>query len=450
MMRIKTLYISIILALLSAVAVKGQGILGIDGEESTSVGIYVKELATGKVLVDHNSQRALTPASVMKAVTSASALSVLGADGCFATDVYLRGAKGAGAVWNGDIFIAASGDPTLESENFKSKLGFCDSIAVALKRKGISRVSGAIVVSQTMKDAGPNIKWEVEDIAWPYGTGLWGFNWRDNCARLYPVTGRTVPEVPGLKVDLRKVTGGNDIVRGIFSDRLIAYTRDTKNAKWSLGVSVPDPTAVFVAELRKRLSAAGITVGQKATAPAGTQTRLYTHRSVPYSDILRSLMVRSDNLFAEGMLRAIAPDASRDGAIKREREIWATRGVNPRYTIIHDGSGLTRANRLSPRFLGDMLEWMARSPMAKTYAGFFPRAGKDGTLRGFLAKTPLVGEIALKTGSVSSVQCYAGYKLDADANPTHVIVIMVNGFFCPRRQVREGAEDLLLDLFDNK
>lgn len=88
--------------------------------------------------------------------------------------------------------------------------------------------------------------------------------------------------------------------------------------------------------------------------------------------------------------------------------------------------------------------------MADDYVSFFPRAGKDGTLRGFLAKTPLVGSVALKTGSVSAVQCYAGYKLDADGKPTHVIVVLVNGFFCPRKQVREATETLLLDLFDNK
>lgn len=68
-------------------------------------------------------------------------------------------------------------------------------------------------------------------------------------------------------------------------------------------------------------------------------------------------------------------------------------------------------------------------------------------MRGFLAKSKLKGLIALKTGSVSSVQCYAGYKLNAKGEPTHVIVILVNGFFCPRKQVREACEKLLTDTF---
>ena len=175
---------------------------------------------------------------------------------------------------------------------------------------------------------------------------------------------------------------------------------------------------------------------------------LFTHTSSRFEEILKSLMVRSDNLFAEGMLRAIAPGDTRKAAIKAEKEFWEANGVSPRYTIINDGSGLTRANRLAPKFLGDILEYMAKSDLAEVYTSFFPRAGKDGTMRGFLAKSPLTGQIALKTGSVSSVQCYAGYKLDPETNqPTHLIVIMVNGFFCPRREVREAAENLLTDLF---
>ena len=76
------------------------------------------------MLVDHNSQLALTPASVMKAITTASALSINGADGRFTTRVSLKGSKGASGVWNGDIVVAGAADPTLESETFKSKLGF--------------------------------------------------------------------------------------------------------------------------------------------------------------------------------------------------------------------------------------------------------------------------------------------------------------------------------------
>ena len=446
-MILRNIIAAAVLSMASIPAVCADGVLGIDGEESTSVGIYIKDLESGEVVLDHNSQLALTPASVMKCITAATALSVNGASGRFVTPVALRGAKGAAGQWNGDLVVSGCADPTLESENFKSGLGFCDSIVVALRKKGIKKITGAIVVRQSLKDAGPVLQWEIEDVAWPYGAGLYGFNWRDNIAKVYPNTGKTKPEVPGMKVTVTKVDGGNDLVRGVGSDHLMAYTPNTRNLKWVLNTTVPDPAAVFVAELTAKLDEAGITVGKKATAPSGEMTVIYRHRSQDYGDIMHSLMVRSDNLFAEGMLRSIEPGGSRKAAIKREKELWATRGINTRYTIINDGSGLTRANRLSAHFIGDVLEWMAKSPHGDVYTSFFPRAGKEGTLRGFLSKTPLAGKIALKTGSVSTVQCYAGYKFNDDGKATHIIVILVNGFFCPRKEVREAAETLLLDNF---
>lgn len=420
-------------------------VLGIDGEEATSVGIYIKDIVNDRVLLDHNGQMSLTPASVMKVVTTASALSICGNDTAFVTRVFLDGER-TGSTWHGNIIVESSADPTLESDNFKSRKGFCDSIASRLSAMGIKKIDGSVVVKESLRDAGPIWQWEIEDIAWPYGAALFGFNWRDNAARLKPATGETVPEVPGLEVCLHK-SSSNDMVRGVYSNRLMVYSRDPNDKKWEIGISVPDPTAVFVHQLTSKLRAEGIATGTEPIAASGEKKPLYTHRSAPFADIMKSLMVRSDNLFAEGILRSIAPGASRKAAINRQRELWATRGINTRYTKINDGSGLTRANRLSAHFLGDVLEWMAHSDMASTYTTFFPRAGRDGTLRGFLAKSELKGKIALKTGSISSVQCYAGYKLDAKGRPSHVVVIMVNGFFCPRREVRKACEALLEKTF---
>lgn len=439
---------TLLAAMLLAQAASARTVLGIEGEEATSVGIYIKDLSTGQTIIDHNSSLALTPASVMKALTTATVLSLSGTDKCFTTPVVLSG-HADGETWHGNLIIESSADPTLESENFKSKLGFCDSIASRLKSMGVTRIEGSTLVEQSLKDAGPVVQWEIEDVAWPYGAGLYGFNWRDNTVKITPATGEVVPEAPGLEICVEKAKS-NDLLRGIDSNRLTVYTRDPDDEKYTLSTTVPDPAAVFKAQLREVLGREGIEIGDEELAPDTLRTTVYTHRSATYGDIMKSLMVRSDNLFAEGMLRTIAPGASRKEAIKRERDLWSKRNIDMRRTIINDGSGLTRANRLPARLIGDVLEWMARSQMADTYTSFFPRAGKDGTMRGFLAKSSLKGRIALKTGSVSSVQCYAGYKLDANDKPTHVVVILVNGFFCPRKNVREACEKLLTETFAGK
>lgn len=419
--------------------------LGIDGEEATAVGIFIKDLGTGKVLAEKNPSIALTPASVMKSLTVATALSYCGADTTFYTPVGLTGTVDNG-VCSGNLLVKSTADPTVESDYFKANKGFCDSIAAALVRRGIKKIDGKVVVSQRLRDAGPNLQWECEDIAWPYGASLFGFNYRDNIVTVTPATGEVEPKAPGLEICVERATE-NDIVRGVGSNRLTVYTKDPNDRKWKINVTVPDPSAVFVNQMTEALRRAGIELAGKDIASGSQFTLVYTHRSPSFGDIMRSLMVRSDNMFAEGMLRAIAPDSSRKSAIDREKSLWNSRGFKTQYTTIKDGSGLARANRLSPEFLGGMLEWMAKSEFADSYISYFPRAGKDGTMRGFLAKSPLTGKIALKTGSVGGVQCYAGYKLDQKGKPTHVIVIMVNGFFCPRSDVRKASEKLLTDLF---
>lgn len=440
-MKLRSLLLCLSLAA-AAVTAQAQNLLKLG--EATTTGIYIKDLRTGKVLAEENSKTAMTPASVMKSIVTASVLSLCGADTCFTTDVALSGAVENG-ICTGNLIIRGTADPTVESEYFEENRGFCDSIAAALKKHGISRIEGDIEIIQNLSDAGPNLHWEVEDIAWPYGAALEGFNWRDNIVEVNLSTGTTRPEAPGL--ELCVLPGDDDdVVRGIYSNRVYIY-RKPGGKPYSFKISVPDPAAVFTSQMRRTLAQAGIETGEKPAAADSAATVIYRHRSPAFGKIMKSLMVRSDNLFAEGMLRSLAPGKSRRQAIKRMKKLWDDRGIPTKCTTITDGSGLARNNRLSPRFIASVLEWMSKSPMAEEYASYFPRAGKDGTLKGFLAKTPLAGQIVLKTGSVGGVQCYAGYKLDKDKRPTHVVVIMVNSFFGTRTTVRKASENLLKRLF---
>ena len=85
--------------------------------------------------------------------------------------------------------------------------------------------------------------------------------------------------------------------------------------------------------------------------------------------------------------------------------------------------------------------------MISDYIALFPKTGCDGTLKNFLSKSRLKGQLALKTGSMDGVQCYGGYKLNENGEPTHIVVIMVNNFFCKRKELRKEIERLLLQIF---
>jgi len=158
--------------------------------------------------------------------------------------------------------------------------------------------------------------------------------------------------------------------------------------------------------------------------------------------------MRSDNLYAEALLRTIplseGETSTPERAAEMEFDFWKKRKADMGGVAIVDGSGLSRANRTTASFMSDVLEEM--SPDAY-YASFFPLAGREGTLKNFLCGTHLEEYVALKTGSMSGIQCYAGYKLDDDYVPTHSIVVIVNGMKGARGNVRAGVEKILLSIF---
>lgn len=416
--------------------------LNIKGGASTTLGIYIKDLEADTVVYFYGDDRAMTPASVTKAFTTASAMTLLGPDYQFETPVYLTG-KRNGSAWDGTLVVRAGGDPTLESRHFESWGGICDSIAARLRAMGVDRIEGGVRVDENMPEQGPAEQWEIEDVPWSYGAGHFDLNWRDNTFTLSTASGATEPHVPGLKVT-KLHSRGSSLKRGILSDHLYVYGPRLNRKSNRVRTSMPHPAPVFKYELEQTLGKAGIELGRKQYDSDRT-TEVYTHRSAPLQQVMRSLMLRSDNLFAEGVLRAMAPDSARSVAVEREMQLWRDRGIDTESAGIIDGSGLSRGNCFSPRLIGDVLEYMALHEDSLAYLKLFALAGVDGTVRSFMADTPLSGRLALKTGSMNGVQTYAGYALNEKGSPSHVVVVFANNMRCGRPALRAAISRMLLE-----
>lgn len=417
--------------------------LGFPGEEAALVGIIIKDINTGDVLAENDSKKVLLPASVMKTVTAATAISTLNKNFRFETEIYLTGEIKDG-VCNGNLVIKSVGDPTIDSNLFKTDKGICNEIADNVISLGITAIKGNIIVEESLKQPGCIPEWEIADVAWEYGAGLFGLNFKDNAFRLWPASKRSSPHVPDLEVTTCK-GASEDLIRGVFSNHLYAFSPAPENSKWSVSTTMPSPAAVFAYELKNILSAKGISV--KGSKPNVTlpKTIVCTHRSPILDRILKEMIVHSHNLYAEGMLRVIAPNASRNEAIRKELELWNSRGISTKYMKICDGSGLARADRISAEFVAEVLEWMAQNGYNQRYTSLFPHVGQEGTVKNFLKGTRLEGQLVLKTGSMNAVQCYAGYKLNANGQPSHIVVVFVNGFYCDRATLRKHIEQFLLD-----
>ncbi len=448
MQHIKYVVVATLFSITSFFTLKAKTVLGVEGEEASSFGFYIYDLKADTVVFESNAQTALMPASITKSVTSATALLLLDNDYRFETRVNLKGVINASGKFDGSIIIESSGDPTLECENFKSSRGFCDSIVSGLKRQGITEICGNIIVKDDMPDRGQVDSWAINDTPWGYGAGHYGFNYKKNTVYLWPNTGKTKPEIPGLIIDVKKGKS-YDLVRGVNSSCITVYgtAADIRNPKWYVITTMPDPSQVFRNELISKIKEQGIglTLKEKNDNQDANIVTLVTHRSPRMYDILKSLMLRSDNLFAEGVLRAFRPGATRNAALAAETALWRSCGISTDFITIRDGSGLSRADRLSPIFMAKMLKWMAKSKFSKTYVSLFPVSGVSGTMKHFGTDKRLKGRLAFKTGSLNGVQTYAGYVLDDKGTPTHIVVIMANSFFCSRSELKTAIERFILD-----
>jgi D-alanyl-D-alanine carboxypeptidase/D-alanyl-D-alanine-endopeptidase (penicillin-binding protein 4) len=361
--------------------------------------VLITRISDGAIIAEHNADLPLIPASIMKCVTTATLLEKVGENYHYSTDVYTTG-KVRNGILKGDLITVGSGDPSLNSQYLKDGGNIVEEIAKALQREGVDTIVGIVRIDESIF-SGPAINplWAAGDLPNAYGTGSHGLNFEDNAS------GKS---------------------------------------------SVKDPSAVFRTRLRTTLARYGIAILNDSSASTDShRQKLMSHESLTIDEIMRSCMMRSDNQYAEAMLRTFAalsgkPGNAEEGA-KLEINRWKLRKAPLDGVNIVDGSGLSRSNRMTARFMTYMLTQMSANPY---YASFFPLAGQEGTLRKFLAGTKLDSYVAMKTGSMNGIQCYAGYLLDDDYVPTHTIVFMLNDME-NRQASRAEVEKLLLNLLAN-
>ncbi len=365
--------------------------------DPSSVSVYVYDLDRKRQTEGYNESVPLIPASITKALTVASCQLKTGIDYRYETHVYTDGTLKNG-ILHGNLIIVGSGDPSLNSRQDAGS-DFVSEVVSALKRKKITRIDGQILFDQSIfpLPAHP-ASWVAGDKSQSYGTGCFGFNFENNAS------GKS---------------------------------------------SVDNPAAVCDTRLRKAFEAHGIAVGD-AEVEQTRRSLLMEHRSLTIDDLMRSCIRRSDNMYAEAFLRTYALRSKREATpaagAAAEMEMWRRKGVDMKGVKIVDGSGLSRQNRMTAKFLGEVLQRMADDV---DYVSYFPLAGQEGTLSSFLKDTRLDSFIALKTGSMNGIQCYAGYKLDYNFAPTHVVVIIVNNLTA-RASLRAAVEKMLLELFPDE
>jgi D-alanyl-D-alanine carboxypeptidase/D-alanyl-D-alanine-endopeptidase (penicillin-binding protein 4) len=219
-----------------------------------------------------------------------------------------------------------------------------------------------------------------------------------------------------------------------------------------LTVAVDDPSEYAARALRLALEQRGIVVEgsvevrhrfandetSKAGAPEAS-IELARHESAPLIEDLGITAKVSQNLHAELALRAVG--RARGGAGSRQDGLSEMRaflneiGIEPGAYSFSDGSGLDRADLVTPAAIVNLLRYMYTSRERDRWIALLPVGGQDGTLSERFGDGLLAGRIHAKTGTMAHVAALSGYA-ERSRGGWVAFSILVNNYNGPAAQIR--------------
>lgn len=371
--------------------------------------VVVADARTGQVLEAVAPDTALPPASTAKAITTLFALERLGTGYRFLTQVLATGPL-AGGIIQGDLVLAGSGDPLLDTDD----LG---DLAAELKAAGVRGCTGRYLVwdgalpeiDEISTDqpeyvgynpaiSGLNLNFNRVYFEWKRQNGGWGTSVDARGERFVPPVRMARVSVADRETPLFTYRNGREA-----EEWTVAAAALGKGGSRWLPVRHPGRYAAEVFHVLARAQGidlpAPAIVGQR---PAGQV--LAQFGSDPLPDVLRGMLRHSTNLTAEvmGLSSSGAGRLAASGAAMTE---WAAERLGARGKFV-DHSGLGADSRISALEFAHALVAAQGTPMAQTFKAVLRDLGapEEGE-KGLGGPVKVIG----KTGTLNFASTLVGY-----------------------------------------
>ena len=398
-------------------------------------GVFVVSLKDGRVLVGKDSRKLFNPASIQKTLTAIVALDKLGADFRWKTHIYGQNQIESDGTLNGDLTIYGEGAPDFDEVSL-------NELANQIQAKGLKQIKGNIVGDDSyFKGDELGDGWTWNDLQWYYAAEASALTYKENQTGVYTdengkVTAPTdyVHIQNGMKPleDGKKEAYG--IKRGLADNEVYVWGNGTKA---SGKLAVHNPALWAAKSFKEILEKKGITVEGDAKSvnwktpdrpQVENMNELASVESKTLAEIVQRMNKRSVNLYAELILRTLGKKFG-DTAPNDNFQLQEVRGddsagasvikkfltenkVATDELQIHDGSGLSRLDFITPEAFGRALIYAAKANFSDVFKDSLPIAATDGTLGGRLGGVK--GNILAKTGTITYVNSLAGYALTED------------------------------------
>ncbi len=395
----------------------------------SAVSVEVRQVDTNRPILSVNADQLRNPASVMKLVTTASALELLGPTYQWKTD-YLIDGKMVGDTLQGNIVMRGSGDPFLTVDRFWGHM-------LAIRERGIRDIRGNLIIDNTLFNLPPH------DRAAFDGKPQRLYNVGPDAALTNFSATRFVLEPRGNGVN---VFADPPLANLVVHNKLVAQGGKcvNRNAGWSMRQNARDGKlhVTFSGNYRTRCRVHSISRslfsnndytyqlfrylwesmggtlsgGYRTGATPETASHLVAMPSRSLSENIASINKYSNNVMARQLLLTLGVATSdqltadvRGAGVDATLQWMNSMGIDTSGISIENGSGLSRTSRISARQMNDLLAIVWNSTWRPEFLASFSLAALDGTMRKRLKKSPVAGRARIKTGLINGVRSMAGY-----------------------------------------
>ena len=337
-------------------------------------GALAVDLDSGRTIYALRADAARTPASVEKLYTTSTALALYGVAGHLTTRLLGDVGVDPGGVLIGNLYLRGGGDPNfgaLQAAELADRL-VLDS--------GLREITGRVIGDESAFDS----------LRGPPSEGY-----------------RTTNEVGPLSA--------------------LTFNRGRTGARRPYWQKSPPLFAARAFERLLKRRGVAIAGAARAGTTQPAALPLAEQRSATIAEIARLTNRPSDNFNAETLIKGLGEEfgsggTTRAGAVVVRRTM-AGFGLRPR---VADGSGLSRANRTTPRQVVRLLQHMAADQAGPAFETSLAVAGRNGTLDNRMRRSAARDRCHAKTGTLNYVSALAGY-CQSTAGSRVAFAILMNG-----------------------
>jgi D-alanyl-D-alanine carboxypeptidase/D-alanyl-D-alanine-endopeptidase (penicillin-binding protein 4) len=445
--------------------------------EHAAVSFCLANSDSCKTLFEYNAGKSLIPASVLKLITTAAALELLGPEYTFRTMIGYTGSfnKRTGKLY-GDILIRGGGDPALGSKNFEEHYaGFTDKWVTEIKKLGIKKINGRVITDDSYYNYQPiPAKWLWEDAGNYYGAGAYGLSVFDNTYEIHFKTSADslTQIITGIYPEECRFEFANWLVAAGTANEGYVFAAPYSTNGWLAGkipanledyvmeASIADPPLIMAKVIDQKLRSSGITISRTPSTTRLLQSAIINKvypvdevTSPPLKKIIEVLNHKSMNMYAEHLTKELGKvyknNGSTESGVEVIKEFLAAACINTGGMFIEDGSGLSPLDALNAGSVASLLYYMkSKGHYFDDFYSSLPEAGKEGTLKNIFSDPVFEGRIKAKSGSMTRVRSYAGY-LTTLSGKEFIFCIIVNNFSGPSSKIISNIEDILKETIQN-